>query len=825
MFKHLTFIIVICTLFIPVFAMGQNPQQQNNLAIEQSFKQLQTGISVLYIAAHPDDENTQLLSYLSQVKHFRTGYLSLTRGDGGQNLIGAEQGIALGILRTHELLEARKIDGAEQFFSSAYDFGYSKSAEETFRQWDKNKLLADVVYVIRKFKPDVIVTRFDKDGSGGHGQHTASAILAYEAFTLAADSTQFPEQLSQVKIHQCKSIYNNSIANWLPSKTNLNALFSLEIGNYIPELGMNTGEIAAASRSKHLCQGFGTEKIRGEHTEYFKAIDGDTGTFKTNPFTAIDPLFNKIDPSKTLYKLLENAYQHWHSGELNMASKNLFETRNLLFRKGVQADDYPIQKIENLITQINGIYIESVYKNSVLPASGDSIALDFEINSRLSNSFVLSEIKYGNLTQRINPNQLLATNKTYAYHVPYMVNDIAYNNLFWMNQGIDKNRFTIKQNEVGETLAMTESIPTQWKLFYGADSLLIQQKIVQKEILPQQGEHYRALVVQPALVLSIPKKLTIARIGKKEIVEIGIEAHQNLNNIELKIQLPQGWKLLNTLEKIQLNKSEYKTVSLALMAQKNAMAGNLEVKAICNAETYQLQQENISYPHIGKQVYFQAASAKLYATDKLKQHKRILYINGAKEQVPSILKALGYQVDQFEAAQFAKIDLNKYDVLIFGIRSFNIMPQLLEQRAKYLSFVQNGGNVIVCYQTNTFNKQEDRLIGPYPFTVSKERTTDENAKVEFTQGSHNVLKKPYPITDSNFNHWVQERGIYYASNFDSAYQSLFQIADFNESPQNGALLTCKYGKGNFTYTGLSFFRQFPAAVKGAIELFVNLIEQ
>ena len=805
--------------------MGQNPQQQNNLAIEQSFKQLQTGISVLYIAAHPDDENTQLLSYLSQVKHFRTGYLSLTRGDGGQNLIGSEQGIALGIIRTHELLEARKIDGAEQFFSSAYDFGYSKTAEETFRQWDKNKLLADVVYVIRKFKPDIIITRFDKDGSGGHGQHTASAILAYEAFTLAADSTQFTEQLNLVNIHQCKSIYNNSIANWLPTKTNISALIPIEIGNYIPELGMNTGEIAAASRSKHLCQGFGTEKIRGAHTEYFKAIDGDTGVFKTNPFTGIDPLFNKIDPSQTINKLLEHAYQHWHSGELNRASKNLFEVRNLLLKKGINVTDYPIQKIENLITQINGIYIESVYKNTVLPVSGDSILLDFEINSRQSNSFLLSEIKCGNQTQRINPNQLLATNKTYAYHVSYLLNDIAYNNFFWINQGIDKNRFTIKQNEVGETLAMTESIPTQWKLFYGADSLLIQQNIVQKEILPQQGEHYRALVVQPALVLSIPKKLTIARIGKKQIVEIGLEAHQNLNNIELQIQLPQGWKLLNTLEKIQLKKSEYKTISIVLMAQNDAMPGNLEVKAICNAETYDLQQENISYPHIGKQLYFQAASAKLYATDKLKQHKRIVYINGAKEQVPTMLKALGYQIDQFEAAQFAKLDLSKYDVLIFGIRSFNIMPQLLDQRAKYLSFIQNGGNVIVCYQTNTFTKQEDRLIGPYPFTVSKERTTDENAKVEFNQGSNTVLKKPYLITDSNFSNWVQERGIYYASHFDTAYQSLFQIADFNESPQDGALISCKYGKGHFTYTGLSFFRQFPTAVKGAIELFVNLIEQ
>ena len=252
------------------FLKAQPPKSWSSSEILLQLKKLNTVGSVLYIAAHPDDENTRLIAYLANEKCLRTGYLSLTRGDGGQNLIGPEQGVELGLIRTQELLAARRIDGGEQFFTRAYDFGFSKTPEETFEKWNHDSILSDVVWVIRNFRPDIIITRFATDGSGGHGHHTASGILAEEAFDAAADSTRFPEQLKYVKVWQARRLLHNSTARFRDPKADMSKFIKLDVGGYNALLGKSYGEIAAESRSMHKSQGFGSAAQRGEYFEYFK---------------------------------------------------------------------------------------------------------------------------------------------------------------------------------------------------------------------------------------------------------------------------------------------------------------------------------------------------------------------------------------------------------------------------------------------------------------------------------------------------------------------------------------------------------------------------
>ncbi len=819
----LRFLFLACIL--PIYSKVQSQEIQSNAGIAAQFKQLNQGISVLYIAAHPDDENTQLLTYLTKVKQVRTAYLSLTRGDGGQNLIGSEQGIALGVVRTHELAQARKIDGATQFFTRAYDFGYSKSAKETFQNWNKTALLSDVVFVIRKFKPDVIITRFDTDGSGAHGQHTASAILAYEAFQLAADPHQFPEQLKYVSVHQTKRLFYNSIANWLPVTFNKAHLIPLEIGQFIPELGKNTGEIAAESRSMHLSQGFGTEKKRGLQTEYFRAIDGDTTDLNGDVFKDIAPISERIDPSLAVKNCLVKAEKAWLKGLHNQCNTNLITALKQLTILGVQPNIHFYKQIQNLLLAVNGIYLESVYKQHELPIAGDSILVDFEINARKSNQVVLKDIEIGTIKHLLKEAIPLTENNSLLYQASVALDANQYSNLYWLNKGLNQNLYAIDLPEIGTDFNLTISIPVKWHLQIGNDTLSVESIVNQKEVIPQAGETYRPLVISPALLLSLPKQLYIAKKGQINELEIGLKAFKNLPAVFLNIVAPFGWKIKYPSSAYKLTKAEYKTVKIELIATDSAQTGQLVVKAVDSFQTHSQQQETIEYPHIGKQVYYMPAQVKLFANNLKSSHKKIGYVAGAKDQTPAILKELGYVVELIDANKFAETPLNQYNVLVFGIRSFNLYPQLHQYREKYLSFVKEGGNLLVLYQTNSFAKLLDKTIGPYPFAISKERTTNENAPVKFNAQSVPFLAQPNAIEPADFDNWVQERGIYYANEIDTAYHTPLLIADLNEQSNNGSIIQCNYGKGKFTYTGISFFRQLPAGVNGAIKLLLNLIEQ
>jgi LmbE family N-acetylglucosaminyl deacetylase len=313
--------------------------------------------SVLYIAAHPDDENTRLLTYFSKDRLYRTGYLSLTRGDGGQNLIGDEQGIELGLIRTQELLSARRIDGAEQFFSRAFDFGFSKTPQETFTKWDKEKILSDVVWVIRQFQPDVILTRFPTTGEGGHGHHTASAILANEAFNAAADPSRFPEQLKYVQPWQPKRILWNGFNFGGNANTANNDLFHFDVGGYNPVLGKSYGEISADSRSQHKSQGFGIARSRGEAMEYFKSTGGSAPV--NDLFEDVDVTWKRVKGGEKVQQLINSVLATFDFMQPQKSVPQLVEiykTLNTLTPSYWR--DQKIKEVKNLIEGASGLWIE-----------------------------------------------------------------------------------------------------------------------------------------------------------------------------------------------------------------------------------------------------------------------------------------------------------------------------------------------------------------------------------------------------------------------------------------------------------------------------------
>ena len=364
-------------------ALAQPPKSWTSAEMYQAIKKLNVLGSVLYIAAHPDDENTRLIAYLSKDKLYRTGYLSLTRGDGGQNLIGDEQGIELGLIRTQELLAARRIDGGEQFFTRAFDFGYSKSPEETFTKWDKEKILSDVVWVIRKFQPDIIINRFPVTGEGGHGHHTASGILANEAFTAAADPNRFPEQLKYVSVWQAKRVMWNTF-NFGGTNTTREDQFKIDVGGYNPLLGKSYGEIAAESRSQHKSQGFGVPASRGEALEYFKATNGDMPV--TDLMDGIDATWNKIPGGSKISAMIDSLTASFDFLHPEKSVKGLVLLYNVLINlpNGI----WQLKKIEEtkeLIQQCSGLFIDATTSEQ-FAVKTDSIRIYFKNKNHSSNS-------------------------------------------------------------------------------------------------------------------------------------------------------------------------------------------------------------------------------------------------------------------------------------------------------------------------------------------------------------------------------------------------------------------------------------------------------
>ena len=822
----------ILLLFFFCFAqisLGQQPVKPNAAAIYNQIEKLNFLGSVLYIAAHPDDENTRLISYLSNEKMARTGYLSLTRGDGGQNLIGPELREQLGDIRTQELLEARKIDGGEQFFSRANDFGYSKNPEETLQIWDKNQVLSDVVWAIRKFQPDVIINRFDHRSPGTtHGHHTASAQLSVESLDLANDATAFSSQLKWVKPWQPKRQFFNTSWWFYGSKEKFDAadktnLSSLQIGVYYPSLGKSNQEIAALSRSCHQSQGFGSTGSRGEEMEYLEFLKGSALNDKNNIFEGIDTTWNRIKGGAAIGELIQRTLKEYDFKNPALSISNLVKAYSMI--QLLEDQHWKIIKIEELkkvIAACSGLYLEGVAENqTAIPNS--TLNVKIEAINRSENSLVLKNIismpegKNTSFNSELKNN--ISLNTTLSIQLTDTVN---YTNPYWLNEKGTVGMYRVdNQQNIGIPDVIRE-VKLVFNIEINGITIPFERNVIYKYNDPTKGEIYNPLDIVPEITISIIDKVSLFNSGKSKTIGVKIKAGKEGENGILKLDLPSNWKVNpNEIAFALSKKGEEQILNFEVFPPKNADEITVKALAIVNGKSFDKEQININYEHISKQQILRNSEAKFIKLDIKTGKEKIAYIMGAGDEVPKSLIQMGYEVTEINPSEISKEKLANYDVLITGIRAYNTVKELKFKQEILLDFVKEGKTMIVQY--NTTDELVTKNIAPFTIKISKDRVTEENAEVRFLAPEHPVLNYPNKITSKDFEGWKQEQGLYYPSEWDVAFTPILSSNDKGETPKNGALLISKFGKGNYIYTGLSFFRELPEGVSGAYRLISNLI--
>lgn len=827
MIKRLLFF---CILFGFKILSSQTAQQQNAGEILQSLKKLNTVGSVLYIAAHPDDENTRLLAYLASEKKMRTAYLSLTRGDGGQNLIGKEQGEPLGLIRTQELLAARRTDGAEQFFTRANDFGFSKNPEETFSIWDRQSVLSDVVLTIRRFRPDVIICRFPTTGEGGHGHHTASAILALEAFEAAADPTKFPEQLKNLQVWQARRIFWNTF-NFGTTNTTAPNQLKIDVGVFNPLLGKSYGEIASESRSMHKSQGFGSARQRGVNTEFFKLLKGDSA--KNDLLEGINVQWTRLKQGDKIQKLIDKCIKNFDPQSPEKSVKEL-----AVIYKQIQEMDgtdgatvywkqQKLKETEALILSCSGLWLEAIAADYIT-IPGKSMTVTAQAINRNGGEVKLNSISFLQEPDSAT-NLLLKTNELYSFKhkAEPSASTTAFSNPYWLNDAHEQGLYTVTDPALIGTPQNDPSRKVYFNVLVAGLNLKIARDVIYKYTDPVKGEIYRPLEILPPAVVNIPEKAFVFSDTKPRVIQLTVKA--NADNVSGKIELATGVShMLVTVKNPEFklkSKGDEAIIEATITPSENSGTGMPRLKAylFIDGGFYTKSLRRIEYDHIPYQFILSNAEADLVFVDLKKAGTEIGYIPGAGDDIPASLKQVGYNVTTLTDELLTSGDLSKYSAIVSGIRAYNTNERLQVHYKKLMEYVEKGGNLLVQYNTNNRIGPVQANIGPFPFTISRDRVTDEKAEVRFKNENHPALNFPNKVQAADFSSWVQERGIYYATELDPHYETVLSMNDAGEKAMDGSLIIAKYGKGNFVYTGLSFFRQLPAGVPGAYKLFVNLL--
>ena len=833
--------VIVSFCFISL-GFSQTPKYYTSSEILQNIKKLNVLGSVLYIAAHPDDENTRLLGYLANEKLYRTGYLSLTRGDGGQNLIGDEQGIDLGLIRTQELLAARRVDGAEQFFTTAYDFGYSKSPEETFKTWGQNKILSDVVWVIRTFKPDVIITRFPTTGEGGHGHHTASGILAEQAFDAAADPTKFPEQLKYVNTWQAKRLLWNTF-NFGSTNTQRDDQFKIDVGVYNPLLGKSYGEMAAQSRSQHKSQGFGVPSQRGTSIEYFKTIKG---------IAPVNDLFDGIEMDwiKTFEIQMPNAMPQnikdqidkiaatYSTANPEKSIKNLVSLY-FLIEKEVRLDHWKkikLSEIKNCIEQCAGLFMEAT-TTTPYAVQGDSLKLNFVVNNRRGDSIQSADVKIDE--EFLIFDQLKKNENRIKTYTKFISPNTQLTQPYWLVEPMSEGSFNISdQTLIGKV--ENDPLSVDFSMMIEGKEFTFTKPIRYKYTDPVKGEVFQPVNVVPQLNVKFEKELFFNKAQKEFLLNVLVDSKKSdtiQHEVVVRKILGFGgldsknvYKVDNTYKNISFKGLKNDNVIPVLISDLQTFENNEILTALVSKfakPNYQMPSFNqsiINYDHIPSILYFKKPKIKFVSFDLKTTGSQIGYIVGAGDKVPQALEQMGYKVTLLKESDITAKNLKQFDAIVTGVRVYNTNEWMNNVYDVLMQYVNDGGVMLTQYNTSNQIGPVKAKISPYPFTISRNRVTDEEAKVNFLQPNHPALNYPNKINEKDFEGWIQERSIYNAEKIDSNYKRILGFKDFGEvQEQYGSLIVADYGKGKFVYTGLALFRQLPAGVPGAYRLLANLL--
>jgi LmbE family N-acetylglucosaminyl deacetylase len=824
-------VLLLITIVAPVRAQLEPPSTGGLVGLDRELRMLGGEKRVLMIGAHPDDEDTELLTVLVRGLGAEAAYLSLNRGEGGQNLIGAELGPALGLIRTEELLAARRLDGARQYFTRAYDFGYSKTLDETWRHWPRDTVLKDVVRIVRRFRPQVIVSVFSGTPRDGHGQHQAAGWAAREAFQAAGDATRFPELARE-----------EGLAPWTPQKLYRSTWFDttattleLEGGGLDRAAGLSYHQIAMAGRSLHRSQDMGRIQGLGPSRVRLALVEDRTGR-------DAGTLFSGLDTTATAGGSLPGSVEGSLSGSGRAAGAELAELLALRSRwtaARVSADR--LAHLDRAIVAASGVVCDARSDDDrVVPGQRIAVALECW-NTGTEPHQVAAELRGGGAirpdsavaTLRLEPGALVRrqVTATVALDAPLTA---PYFHLSAANPAL---------YDWSAALPVERGAPSGAPELTGTfliDGTARSEREVTLRINDQaRGEVRRPLTIVPRVALAIDPAMVVWPVGNRVPRRFTVTLTHGARDTTtgtVRLELPAGWPAVPPRPFELTREDQREIVTFEVRPPATLTEGVVRVRALARdaaGREYATGVATVDYPHIRPRSYpFPAEAMIRVAPLALPSVARVGYVRGASDRVPEALAGVGVPVTMLDAAALERGDLNRFDAIVIGPRAYETEPALLEYNDRLLAYVRGGGLLLVQYQQQLFF---DGGYAPYPLTVGgpsatpgappvgHDRVTEETAPVRLLAPADPVALLPNRLGDADWQGWIQERGLYFARTWHSAYRPLLEIHDPGDPPLEGGLLVAKVGRGTYVYTGLSFFRQLPAGVPGAFRLFANLL--
>lgn len=824
-------------MLLSLLSVAQQSRIRNSADIYMQMKKLNVLGTVLYVAAHPDDENNTLLPYLAKERLYRTAYLSLTRGEGGQNLIGPEQGVELGLIRTQELLAARAMDGSEQYFTRAYEFGFSKSSKEALTLWNHDDVLSDVVLAIRKLQPDVIVARFPPDARAGHGHHAASAIIAAEAYKAAADSTKFPEQLRVMRLKPWKAkrlvwnSFNFSGADAAPTAGQV----KMDVSAYNPFLGESYGELGAEARTMHKSQGEGRPRRRGKLYEFFTHVDGDSAA--TDLMDGVVTNWSKIEGGEKIAQLISSMIAGYRIDKPEASVPALVE----LYKQVRQLPEttwqkQKLQELARLIQDCAGLYAEAVTTQATV-LELDSVKVNVQLVKRNDVKATIKSIQFSDPRRQLTPGQEMETGKAYGYEFIAPVGR-ASSQPYWLFQKRIENMYNVPvMNFIGDSWSAPVLTATM-KVEIEGLALTITEPVNYKYTDPTRGELFQPLAVAPRVSMYLSPAVLLLNVKDDKnkqradsMLHIVYNSNFTAKQIPFTAYIRQdSVRTVFRDEPRDFEKGKQYVIDVPASTYYNPkgkinyLEASLSAKVGGKDMVFSDFFKKISYPHIPDMYYAFRDNIKVIDSEIKVKGSKVGYVAGSGDVIPESLKQLGFDVKILTDADITDDNLKQFDAIVTGVRAYNMNEFLTNKYDVMMRYVENGGNLVVQYNRNLMVGAVPARIGPYPFNINSSlRVTEEEAEVKFLLPGHTLLNYPNKITQEDFRDWIQERSTYQADQADSRYQAPLGMHDSNENESTGSLITAPYGKGNFAYVSLVLFRQLPAGNPGAFRLLANLV--
>jgi LmbE family N-acetylglucosaminyl deacetylase len=842
----------------PVYSLG-------TAGLTQLLQRLQTTASVLHTGAHPDDEDSFFIARTARGDHARVAYMALNRGEGGQNIIGPELFEALGVIRTEELLQARRLDGGEQFFTRTFDYGFSKSLKEASAKWDERDILGDVVRIVRTFRPLVLYSRFSGTQADGHGHHSFAGYVTPLAFEAAADPAQFPEQLAEgLRPWQAKKLYRGQ--GFRPSAAEP-ATVSVQTGVFDPVLGRSYAEIASEGRSQHKSQSMGSIEVRGPMESGLRLLQSvvPSGGQEESVFDGIDTTITGIAglaglPAGVLTAELAavstaaaRALAEFNAlrpaaliPPLATGLRATRAARQALSRaaapQGARAEaDFLLaikeQDFEDALTRAAGVVVDPLAdRETVVP--GGTVSVNVRMFAASANAVELVSATVSAppgwiVTPATEPLKSQTRNPFIRRETP------TYAARFTVVVPTDApptQPYFLRQTRTGASYAWTDAargrpfdaplVHAKVTMAIGGERVVVARPAQFRTADRTRGELRRNLEVTPAVTVTLDSDLLIVPLAdaptdSRVVVQATSFAPQDMAGV-LRLQMPAGWTSTPVEAPFALTRiGDQASAVFSVRPPTTRKAGTFEIvaEAVADDVIYTQGVQVVAYPHIQTHRIYRPARVTAQVFDLKVAPVRVGYLMGTGDGVPDALRRMGVSVTMLDPEMLATGDLSAFDTIVVGIRASQARPDFVANNSRLLQYVERGGTLVVQYQQTDYVSNK---LPPFPAKM-RSRVTDENAPVTILEPKHPVFTFPNAIVSTDFDGWVQDRNLYAFTTFDSNYVPLLATADRGQEPQRGGQVYAAVGKGHFVYTSYAWFRQLPAGVPGAYRQFANLI--